>query len=212
MKHVRFSLTTALVGITLLGLAFGALESESQMVGSVVYTANLGLLCLAAVGAAAARGGGRVFWLGFAVFGWVYSAAAFGWLSAGRQFNPYPYMWVGVYQTRNEGPDLATTNLLDLYGRLRTPKGVGSRVTAQWSGGGFWPATIDQVDGSRYRVVWDDSSPPEWVGASQIQPQARDLTRVGHSIFSLLIGLAGGVACWYLFADRRIRQAASPGA
>ena len=207
MKHLRFSVTTVLIAVTLLGLAFGALESDSQLVGSLVFTLNLGLLCVAAVGALAALGNRRVFWLGFAVFGWVYSLIAFGWLASATRAYP-AYVWLGSgYQQdgyRNANSTLVTNRLLDLYASLRTPRSVGSRVMADWRGAGYWQATIREVKDGRYRVGWDDGSPEEWLGPNQIQASGRDVDRVGHSVFSPLIGLLGGILCWYMFADRRI--------
>ena len=214
MKHLRFSVTSVLIAVTLLGLAFGALESDSLFVASLVFTLNLGLLCVAAVGALAARGNRRVFWLGFAVFGWVYSLIAFGWLASATRASP-AYVWLGYgYQQdgyRSDRPSLVTNRLLDWYGSLRAPRAVGARVMADWRGAGYWQATIREVKNGRYRVGWDDGSPDEWVGPNQIQSSGRDVDRVGHSVFSPLIGMLGGILCWYLFADRRV-QAETSGA
>lgn len=206
MRHIHFSVKTILIATALLAAAFGALESDSALVASLVFTLNLGLLGVATVGAMVSRGNQRVFWLGFATFGWVYSFVAFGWLSSAR-ISPN-YVWMGnTYQqngVRTDRSNLATVMLLDLYATVRKSTSVGTRVMAEWRGAGYWAATIREVKDGRYRVAWDDGSPDEWVAPHQIQPGTRDIERVGHSIFSPLIGLLGGVICWYLFADRRI--------
>ena len=211
MQHIHFSVKTVLIATALLAAGFGALESDSALVSSLVFSLHLGLLCVASVGALVGGGNRRVFWLGFALCGWVYSSIAFGWLSSGRASPAYVWMGYGYQQdgTRSDRSNLITNRLLDLYATVRTPRSIGSRVTAEWRGAGYWPATIREVKDGLYRVGWDDTSPDEWVAPNQIQSGTRDLDRVGHSIFSPLLGLLGGVVCWYLFADRRQGAAGS---
>jgi hypothetical protein len=199
MKPVRFSVKTFLIGVAVLAAAFGALESNSELVASLVFTVNLALISFALLGALVARGNARGFWTGFLVFGGMYSLVAFGFLFP-KQPN-YGYIWFGYSQT-NERPQLITSRLLDLYGTLRAPsRSVGDKVSAPWSGGGYWPATIINYQQGRYLVQWQDPSPPEWVSGGQLQPIARDLERVGHSVFSLLVGFLGGLAALVFFGQ-----------
>jgi hypothetical protein len=206
MRHVRFSVATVLIGMALLGLGLGALESNSPLVTSLVFTVHLGLLSVAVVGALMTSGNRRVFWLGFALFGWVYSLAAFGFLFSSQRYNSGAYVWWGYpNQTQpSTKSDLVTSQLLDWYATTRVRPKVGSEVIALWRGGGYWPATIQQINGNSVLVAWSDGSPAEWVAASQIQSHWRDLERVGHSLFSPLAALIGGIVCWYLFADRKV--------
>src|SRR5688500_10194300 len=73
MQHIHYSVKTVLIATALLAAGFGALESDSALVASLTFSLHLGLLGVATVGACVARGNRRVFWIGFAVFGWVYS-------------------------------------------------------------------------------------------------------------------------------------------
>jgi hypothetical protein len=200
MKRVRFSVRAFLMGIAVLAAALGALESDSALVTSLVFSLNLGLLGFALVGALVAAGQARRFWIGFVVFGGFYSLVAMG-IVFPSQPNLYASMW-GGYSRSNERPQLITSHLLDVYASLRAPRSIGDRVSAQWSGGGFWPATIVSYKDGRYEVDWDDASPNEWVSSGQLQPMARDLERVGHSVFSLLFGFLGGLAAVCCFASR----------
>lgn len=209
MKSVRFSVKAFLAAIALIAAAFGALESRSTMVASLVFTLNVAALCFAFVGAWVGSGNARKFWTGFVVFGGVYLLTAFGILLPMQSSSPY--MWMG-YARADDRPELFTTRLLDWYSQLRVRLAVGERVTAQWSGGGYWPATIVAYRDGRYEVDWDDSSPNEWVRPTQMQPVGRDLHRVGHSVFSLLFGLLGGWAAVWAFGHRSTAGETSPAA
>ncbi len=201
MKPVRFSVKSFLLGVAALAAGLGALESDSDLVTSLVFTLNLGLLCFALVGAMVAAGQVRRFWIGFIVFGGLYSLVAMGVLFP-TQAN-YSYMWMGYSNQRpTERPGLVTSRLLDIYASLRAPRSIGDRVSAQWSGGGYFAATIVSYKDGRYEVDWDDASPNEFVSTGQIQPMGRDLERVGHSVFSLLFGFLGGLAAVCCFNPR----------
>ena len=206
MKHIRFSVAAVLIAVALVGIGLGALESNSALVTSLVFSAHLGWLCVSLVGAFIARGDARAFWAGLASFGWVYSLVAFGFLFPTQRYNTNAYVWWGYPSMAQpeQKSELFTSTLLDWYATLRVRPKVGSQVIAQWRGGGYWPAQIQQINGSSILVAWTDGSPPEWVTASQIQSHWRDLERVGHSLFSPLAALLGGIVCWYLFADRKV--------
>lgn len=208
IKPVRFSIASFLIGVAALAAAFGALESNSELVGSLVFTLNLLLLSFALVGAIVADSSARRFWIGFVSFGGIYSLAALGFL-----FPQYrnPYVSTSSSQ-QNDRPQLLTSRLLDVYAAVRAPRSIGDRVSAQWSGGGLWPATIVGYKDGLYEVDWDDSSANERVTYAQIHPVGRDLERVGHSVFSLLLGFIGGVAAVCLFGPRELNlPEATPG-
>jgi hypothetical protein len=208
MKPVRFSVKTFLLGVAALAAGLGALESNSELVASLVFSLNLALLCFALVGAIVAAGQPRVFWVGFAVFGGLYSLVAFGFLFPTQPNYGNPWM---VYPSRrSEQPQLITSRLLDLYASMRAPRSVGDKVSAPWSGGGYWPATIVAYANGRYEVDWEDSSPNEWVSGSQLQPRGGGLDRVGHSVFSLLLGFLGGLAAVCCLSPRNGRAEGLP--
>jgi hypothetical protein len=201
---MRFSVKTFLIGVAVLAAALGALESNSELVASLVFTINLTLIAFALVGALVAAANARRFWTGFVVFAGLYSLVAFGFLFP-RQPN-FAYVWF-AYSQPQERPQLITSRLLDLYASLRAPaRSIGDQVSAPWSGGGYWPATVIDYQAGRYLVRWQDASPPEWVSPGQLQPLARDLERVGHSLFSLLFGFLGGLAAILFYGQHGPRS------
>jgi hypothetical protein len=200
--RMRFSVASFLVAVAALAAAVGGLESNSDLVASLIFMLNLGLISFALAGAVLAVGSARRFWVGFIAFAGIYSLVAFGFLFPAS--NSYPYQVFG-YSRSNDRPQLLTSRLLDLYARLRAPRSIGDRVSAQWSGGGLWPATIVGYRDGLYEVDWDDSSPNERVTYDKIHPMGRDLERVGQSLFSLLFGFLGGVAAACLFAPRETK-------
>jgi hypothetical protein len=152
------------------------------------------------VGALVAAGLARTFWIGFIVFGGLYSLVAFGFLFP-MQSN-YGNVWLG-YSRPDERPQLFTSRLLEMYANIRTPpRSIGEKVTAQWSGGGYYSATIDNYRNGMYLVRWDDGSRPEWVPIYKVLPLGKDLDRVGHALFSLLFGFLGGVAALCCLSPR----------
>src|SRR5262245_17266576 len=93
----RYSVTTFLSAVAVLAAGFGALESNSSLVTSLVFTINVGLLAFALVGAIAAHGTMRTFWTGFIICGGIYSLVAFGFLFPSHPTNNYGYIWLGGY-------------------------------------------------------------------------------------------------------------------
>jgi hypothetical protein len=74
---MRFSLKTLLLTFALVGVGCTAIYYPSSDLTAVIYTATLGVLLYAICAAILQRGGGRAYWVGFAVFGGVYFLLAF---------------------------------------------------------------------------------------------------------------------------------------
>jgi hypothetical protein len=198
MRGMNYSLMRLLIAVLLVALSLAALQSDSAVVSGLVFTIVLGLLCLAIVGAASRRGRGRVFWLSFAVFGWGYLFAAFG---IGSPQSPLRFY---------NRPELVTSHLLDLYARLRTPYRVGSKVVAQWRGGGYYPGVIRQVKDGQYLVAWDDGDTPLFVSPYQIQGSTDNYQRTGHALFCPLVAWLGALLAVWMFAEREPASAPGP--
>ena len=126
MSRPRFSLGTLLLMVLSAGVAFAALKSPSELWASALFTPAVAVLLVAVLLAVHRRDRARAYWLGFALFGWVYLILSL------------------VPET---APRLATTGLLDaLFARVHgmgTPGG-SSRSPSRprgvaWSsqGGGF---------------------------------------------------------------------------
>src|SRR5262249_25141423 len=67
----------------------GALRLASEPVAGILLLLTFGILCLAILGVVYRRGSRRAFWLGFALFGWVYMGLASGsWWEPGENRQP----------------------------------------------------------------------------------------------------------------------------
>ena len=78
MRSLRFSIA-GLMGVVLLAaLGSAALRNHSATCSGLVSLLTHGVLCLAFVGAVCRSGAQRAWWLGFALFGWIYLGLPFG--------------------------------------------------------------------------------------------------------------------------------------
>jgi hypothetical protein len=75
MTMGRFSIARALGMVALVAFGFAAIRSATDFWLGLTFLLTVGLLCVGALGAALARGGRGIWWLGFAVFGWAYFLA-----------------------------------------------------------------------------------------------------------------------------------------
>ena len=211
MFRFRFSLLHFLIVITLLAVGLGALASGSRLASSGAYTLFLGLIGLALAGALLVRGESRPFWIGFAVFGWMYFLLAFEtspspqpnwsstWLS-GTRYNYYGSESPG-------GSHFITTEIIDyLEEHLTGSREVGSKVMAQWTSGNFYSGTIQSYDGSVYMIAWDDGSTATAVVPAGIKGYTPYARLSGHSLFGALAGLLGGILSTVLFGTRQSKE------
>jgi hypothetical protein len=105
MRMPRFSISTLLVVIAILGVAMAALRSPSYLWANVTFTIALLAILTAVASAIVARGAHRAYWLGFSLFGGTYLA-----ICAGPGLNEAVC------------PRLATETLLDFVYPLIAPK------------------------------------------------------------------------------------------
>ena len=74
MKRIRFNIASLLGVILVLGVGFAALRESSELWESGVFTLTLAALLISILLAIHRTEKRRAFWLGFALFGWVYLA------------------------------------------------------------------------------------------------------------------------------------------
>lgn len=73
MPSMRFSIVGLMVLVAVIALGIATLRQASEFAASLTLTASVVILCWAVLGAFCCDGRqGRVFWGGFALFGWVY--------------------------------------------------------------------------------------------------------------------------------------------
>ncbi len=76
MKRIRFSVASLLGIIFVFGVGFAALRQSSELWESGVFTLTISVLLISILLGIHRAGKRRAFWLGFALFGWIYLALA----------------------------------------------------------------------------------------------------------------------------------------
>lgn len=72
MKELRFSLASLMAALTFIAVGLAALRYASAFVASAILTLTLGVLLCSTLAALVRHGTRRNFWIGTALFGWVY--------------------------------------------------------------------------------------------------------------------------------------------
>jgi hypothetical protein len=172
MRRPQFSLWWLLGLTALVAVACTALMNASDTWAMLLHSALLGLLLMGVLRAVYRHGPVRAFWIGFALFGWVYLILVY-WVHYNSQFadefnNP-------------AGSQLATTRLLQqgydhVLPLVRKPpanagKGSGGFGAGGGSGGGFFGG--GPAPNSDY-------------------PDQQTFMRVGQPLCALLLALVGG--------------------
>ncbi len=206
MGRFRFSIGTFLVVVTLLACGLGAMASQSRVATSLAYTAFLSLLCVALAGAILPNSH-RPFWLGFAIFGWMYWFAEFDASASAPQVaqtQTIRFLSGIGYASSPPTPEpragLLTSELMELLeSRMTVNRQVGSKVIAQWRGGTYYSGTIIEVNEGLFLIDWDDGSADQWTPASQILPNSPNLRLAGHATLGGMFALLGGVLVAVMF-------------
>ena len=76
MKRIRFNIASLLGVILVLGVGFAALRESSDLWESGVFSTTIGCLLISILLAIHRAEKRRAFWLGFALFGWIYLGLA----------------------------------------------------------------------------------------------------------------------------------------
>ena len=76
MRRFRFHLGTLVILVLLLGIGFAALRESNDTWDSSIFSITLGVLLISILLAIHRTEKSRAFWLGFALFGWIYYVAS----------------------------------------------------------------------------------------------------------------------------------------
>ena len=76
MPKLRFNIASMLVIILVLAIGFAALRESNDLWDSGVFTLTIGVLLISILLAVHRTESRRAFWIGFALFGWVYLGLA----------------------------------------------------------------------------------------------------------------------------------------
>jgi hypothetical protein len=111
VPRMRFTVRHLMIAVAAVSVGLAVLVSGSETLAGTVLLLTLGMLAVTVLGIVYRRGEARAFWLGFALFGWGYTALALG------------HWWV----RGTDRPELVTSTVLThLYlsvphGRLARP-------------------------------------------------------------------------------------------
>ncbi len=72
MRRFRFHVGTLVILVLLLGVGFGALRESNDAWDSSIFNLTLGMLLISILLAIHRAEKRRAFWMGFALFGWIY--------------------------------------------------------------------------------------------------------------------------------------------
>lgn len=72
MKDLRFSLASLMAAVAFIAVGLAALRNPSAFVASTILTLTVSVLLCSTLAALVRHGTRRNFWIGFALFGWVY--------------------------------------------------------------------------------------------------------------------------------------------
>jgi len=178
MRRIRFNIASLLAVIFVVGVGFAALRESSDLWESGLFTVTLGSLLISILLAVHRPESRRAFWIGFALFGWIY---------------------LGLTLMPSIESRLITTKALT-YLDSKVP-GRSSRVAIRFhrslSASPSNPVQNLVIDGDRSLLfsssaslqIWDKAT-GKWLGGWTGTTQ--NFVRIGHSLFALLVGWLGG--------------------
>jgi hypothetical protein len=188
MRKLRFNIASLLRIVLFLAVGFAALREAGDLWEGGLFTLTVCVLLLSILLAVHCREGRRAFWIGFALFGWVY---------------------LGFTLVPSIDERLATTKAL-LYLDSKVPgRSLGVfKVHFTGAGSGVTGNSVQSVafspDGSRVVVdhrgvlrLWDTATGRllgGWSGTTE------NRVRIGHSLLALLAGWFGAAL------SRRLRR------
>lgn len=204
MDRMQFSLAGLLVAVLFLAVACAALMSDLEIVASAAVTIQVGLLAFGIVGIVCRRAAKRVFWVGFTVFGLVYS-------SASNQLTLQAWGFGAGFP--GIGSDLLTEKFLQLiFSQKKFHPHVGMLVEAKWpnAGGVYYPAKIVEIgDDGQIHVEWVGSPGDQWTAPNDVRADLKRHIITGHAVFCVLIALVGGFLARILFATNKEKDIAN---
>jgi hypothetical protein len=188
MRRFRFNIASLLVIVLLLAVGFAALRDSNEIWDSGLFSLTLGVLLISILLAVTRAESRRAFWIGFALFGWVY---------------------LGLSLVPSIESRLATTKAL-AYLDSKVPGRTQSFFTIRLTGTGpgtpgnqvqavaFSPQGNQLATSSLGTVrLWDATTGRllgGWAGTTE------NFVRIGHSLSALIVAFLGGQISRHLCA------------
>jgi hypothetical protein len=179
MRKLRFNIANLLAVILVLGVGFAALRESSDLWESGIFTVTLGVLLISILLAVHRYEAKRAFWLGFALFGWIYlglslvpsiesrliTTKALAYLDSKVPGRPLNMVALQTTVTNSGSPSDPVQSAIFAIG-------TNQLVTTSQ---GLW---ILDVTTGKLRSGWGGST--------------ENFVRIGHALFALLVGWLGG--------------------
>jgi hypothetical protein len=199
MRRFRFHLRTLVILVLLLGVGFAALRESNEIWDSGVFALTLGILLTSVLLAIHRTESRRAFWLGFALFGWIYlgltllpsmesrliTTKAIAYLDSkvpGRSTAVYTVQLAGT-GSGSPGNQVQKVSFI----------AQGNQLVVSGQGGvKLWDAATGRLLGG-------------WTGKTD------DFMRIGHTLFALLAGWVGGFLSCRLWRASRPPGESMPG-
>ena len=178
MRRIRFTIANLVAIIFILGVGFAALREPTDLWESSIFSLTLGVMLISILLAIHRSDKRRAFWLGFALFGWIYMGLS---LIPSIESRLITSKGLAYLDSKVRGRLV----LGDLF--LPTNSGVGGNqfqmvaftpngdqlAISKRGGVGLWDVTTGKLLGG-------------WSGTTE------NFVRIGHSLFALLAGWFGG--------------------
>jgi WD40 repeat protein len=180
MRKLRFTISSLLAIILVLGVGFAALRESSDLWESGVFTVTLGILLISILLAVHCHESKRAFWLGFAVCGWIYTGLT---LVPSIETRLLTTKALAYLDSKVPGRPLGVFTLRLSVANSSVPTNQVQAVAFSQNG--------NQLATSNQGVVrlWDVATGKllnGWSGTTY------NFVRIGHSLFALLVGWLGG--------------------
>jgi hypothetical protein len=195
MRRFRFHLGSLVTIVLVVGVGLAALRESNTIWDSGIFSAVAGVLLIAVLLAIHRTEKKRAFWIGFALFGWVYLGLSLVPSIESRLIttkglaclpSKIPRSMAGglaYFDYDNDGlMDLAVANGFQLSPFYRS-KGNGTFVDGTAEAGSNTAWFLKSLVGQR--------------GTTE------NFVRIGHSLVALIAAFLGGVVSRYLFAKNR---------
>lgn len=179
---VRFSLANALLAVAFFALVFAGFANPNEYWMQIVVTATLAVLLVATIASISWQGGGRWFWIGFAVTGWGFLA-------------------LGYY-----GGVRAKRMLLTHFTVAQVEQMIGIHASAKAPDGAHVERHGDvvmvfTVDNRRVRMSLDEAKEQGYLKYAYTEatlPRSTHFGTIGHYAWAIVLGFFGGTLSLWL--------------
>lgn len=180
MRRIRFTISSLLIVVLFAGLGFAALREANEIWDSSIFSTTVGILVISTLPAVHRTEKRRAFWLGFALFGWIY---------------------LGLSLVPSIESRLTTTRTLT-YLDSKMPRSSPVELTLELSvnnGNGTFEdvPTMTGWRSSKPSKPWPPSVLTGFSGTTG------NFIRIGHSLLALIMALLGGYISRYHYASNR---------